>query len=55
MEAPTPLDFIGPEYVTDLPIQVGSDYRAGFFNNFVVEHRGVTAALDRLIDRVVQN
>ena len=49
MEAPTALDFIAAEHVTD---QAASDFHGGFYNDFTVDPAGLAEALDRLVARV---
>ena len=46
MEAPTPLDFIDAEHVTDLPAP------NGFYSDFTVDPAALCLALDRLIARL---
>ena len=49
MEAPTTLDFIAAEHVTD---QAASDFHGGFYNDFTVDPAGLGEALDRLLARI---
>ncbi len=51
MEAPTALDFIAPEHVTD---RAASDFHGGFYNDFTVDPAGLDQALDRLLARVAE-
>ncbi len=49
MEAPTALDFIAPEHVTD---HAASTLHGGFYNDFTVDPVGLNQALDRLLARL---